>query len=59
MRTERVRQSGQAGVEFTVVASALVAALCLPWLDGLSPAEWLLGAVIEAAVAVPAWLAVV
>lgn len=58
MRTERVRQSGQAGVEFTVVASALVAALCLPWTGGISPAEWLLGAVLEAAATVPAWLAV-
>jgi hypothetical protein len=46
-------------VEFVVIAASLVAAFCLPWLDGLSPAEWLLGAVIEAAVAVPAWLAVV
>jgi hypothetical protein len=58
MRTDRGKQSGQAGVEFTVVAVALVAALCLPWADGLSPAEWLLGAVVEAAAALPAWLAV-
>ena len=58
MRTERIRQSGQAGVEFTVVAGALVVALLLPWAGGISPAEWLLGAVGEAAAAVPAWLAV-
>ena len=59
MRIDRRGQVGQASLEFVVVAASLVAALCLPWLDGLSPAEWLLGAVIEAAVAVPAWLAVV
>ena len=59
MRIDRRGQAGQASVEFVVIATSLVAALCLPWLDGLSPAEWLLGAVIDAAVAVPAWLAVV
>lgn len=59
MRIDRRGQVGQASVEFVVIAASLVAALCLPWLDGLSPAEWLLGAVIEAVVAVPAWLAVV
>ena len=59
MRIDRHVQAGQASVEFVVIATSLVAALCLPWLDGLSPAEWLLGAVVEAAVAVPAWLAVV
>jgi hypothetical protein len=59
MRSDRRGQAGQASVEFVVIAASLGAALCLPWLDGLSPAEWLLGAVIEAAVAVPAWLAVV
>lgn len=59
MRADRGVQCGQASVEFVVIASSLAAALCLPWLDGLSPAEWLLGAVVEAAAAMPAWLAVV
>jgi hypothetical protein len=59
MRIDQGVQGGQASVEFVVIATSLVAALCLPWLDGLSPAEWLLGAVIEASVAIPAWLAVV
>lgn len=59
MRTDRSVQAGQASVEFVVVAASLVAALCLPWSDGMSPAEWLLGAVVEAATSVPAWLAVV
>ena len=59
MRIDRGVQAGQASVEFTVIAVSLAAALCLPWLDGLSPAEWLLGAMVEAAAAIPAWLAVV
>jgi len=59
MRIDRSAQGGQASVEFVVIATSLVAALCLPWLDGLSPAEWLLGAVVEAASALTAWLAVV
>jgi hypothetical protein len=59
MRIDQGVQGGQASVEFVVIATSLVAALCLPWMDGLSPAEWLLGAVIEAAAAIPAWLAVV
>ena len=59
MCADRGLQRGQASVEFVVIATSLVAALCLPWLDGLSPAEWLLGAVVEAATALPAWLAVV
>jgi hypothetical protein len=59
MRIDRGVQGGQANVEFVVISGSLVAALCLPWLDGLSPAEWLLGAVVEAAAALPAWLAVV
>lgn len=58
MRTDRGGSYGQASVEFIVIAAMLVAALCLPWADGLSPAEWLLGAVVEAAAAIPAWLAV-
>lgn len=59
MRTDRRATVGQASVEFVVITTALVAALCLPWVDGLSPAEWLLGAIVAAAEAVPAWLAVV
>ena len=57
---ERERGFNRIGLaSLLLIAASLVAALCLPWLDGLSPAEWLLGAVVEAAVAVPAWLAVV
>ena len=59
MRIDCSVQRGQASVEFVVIATSLVAALCLPWLDGLSPAEWLLGAVVEAAAALPAWLSVI
>ena len=47
MRIDRRGQVGQASVEFVVIAASLVAALCLPWLDGLSPAEWLLGRLKE------------
>jgi hypothetical protein len=59
MRIDCSVQGGQASVEFVVIATSLIAALCLPWLDGLSPAEWLLGAVVEAAAALPAWLSVI
>jgi len=59
MLIDRGVQAGQASVEFTVIAASLAAALWVPWLDGLSPAEWLLGAMVEAAAAIPAWLAVV
>lgn len=59
MRAERGAQTGQASVEFVVIATALAAALLLPWADGLSPAEWLLGAVLDAAASAPTWLAVV
>jgi len=59
MRIDRSVQAGQASVEFVVISASLVAALCLPWMDGLSPAEWLLGAMVEAAAAIPAWLAVI
>ena len=51
-------QLGQASVEFALVAAVLVAAMLLPWFGGLSPAEWLLGAIVAAARDYPAWLAV-
>lgn len=57
MAGEPMRQRGQASVEFVVIASSLVAALCLPWAGGLSPAEWLLGVFVDAAAAMPMWLA--
>jgi hypothetical protein len=59
MRTERSAQAGQASVEFVVIATALAAALLLRWADGLSPAELLLGVLLDAAASVSAWLAVV
>ena len=59
MRIDRSVQAGQASVEFVVISVSLVAALCLPWMDGLSAAEWVLGAMVEAAAAIPAWLAVI
>ena len=52
------RQLGQASVEFALVAAVLVAAMLLPWARGLSPAEWLLGAIVAAARYYPAWLAI-
>jgi hypothetical protein len=45
-------------VEFALVAAVLVAAMLLPWFGGLSPAEWLLGAIVAAARDYPAWLAI-
>lgn len=57
MRIDRRACAGQASLEFVVVATALAAALLLPWADGVSPADWLLGAVVSAASSVPAWLA--
>jgi hypothetical protein len=51
-------QLGQASVEFALVSASLAAALLLPWAGGLSPAEWLLGAIVEAAGDFPAWLAI-
>ncbi len=51
-------QLGQASVEFALVSASLAAALLLPWAGGLPPAEWLLGAIVEAARDFPAWLAI-
>lgn len=59
MATDRRRCRGQTSVEFALIAALLVAALCLPWADGLSPAEWLLGAVLDAARTTASWVAVV
>lgn len=51
-------QLGQASVEFALVSASLAAALLLPWARGLSPAEWLLGAIVAAARDFPSWLAI-
>lgn len=59
MPSDPRHHNGQASVEFAAVSALIAAALCLPWAAELSPAEWLLGAIVEAAAAVPAWLAVV
>lgn len=63
MRTEgRARAprgaTGQASVEFVIVASVLVVALSIP-IDGRSAAGWLLDALEGAARGFAAWLAVV
>jgi len=52
------RQLGQASVEFALVAAVLIAAMLLPWPGGMSPAEWLLGAIVAAARDFPAWIAI-
>lgn len=49
---------GQASVEFALLTAMLCAALLIPWAGGLSPAEWLLGAVVASARAFPQWLAI-
>jgi hypothetical protein len=46
-------------VEFVLLATVLCAALLMPWAGGLSPAEWLLGAVVAAARGFTSWLAVI
>jgi hypothetical protein len=50
---------GQATVEFVLLATVLCAALLIPWADGLSPAEWLLGAIVASAQGFTDWLAVI
>ena len=45
----RTVQQGQAMTEMLVAAVALAAALLLPWLEGESPANLLLGADVLAA----------
>jgi hypothetical protein len=52
----RPDQSGQAMTEMLVVSGALVAALLLPWLDGESPASWLLGALVGMSRSFQRWL---
>ena len=49
------RLGGQAVTEALVAALAIAAALCLPWLDGESPAGLLLGALVGAARAFQHW----
>ena len=49
-------QRGQAATEMAVVSAVLAAALLLPWLDGASPAELLLGAFVGIARAYEFWL---
>jgi hypothetical protein len=53
------RLRGQATVEFALLATVLCAALLIPWADGLSPAEWLLGALVAAAQGFTGWLAII
>jgi hypothetical protein len=57
-RVSAGRQRGQVTVEFVLLATVLCAALLIPWAGGLSPAEWLLGAIVAAAHAFTGWLAV-
>lgn len=57
-RATSERQRGQATVEFVLLATVLCAALLIPWPGGLSPAEWLLGAIVAAAQGVTGWMAV-
>lgn len=52
----RPPQSGQAMTEMLVVSVALAAALLLPWLDGESPASWLLGALVGVSRSFQRWL---
>ena len=52
------RRRGQASVEFALLTAMLCAALLIPWAGGLSPAEWLLGAVVASAQVFPQWLAI-
>ena len=58
-RVSAGRLRGQATVEFVLLAAVLCAALLIPWADGLSPAEWLLGAIVAAARGFTGWLAVI
>ena len=50
------RLAGQAVTEALVAALAIAAALCLPWLDGESPAGLLLGALVGASRAFQHWI---
>jgi hypothetical protein len=49
-------QRGQAATEVLLVAIALAAALLLPWLEGESPASWLLGALLGVSRSFQRWL---
>lgn len=50
------RSAGQAATETLLATVAMVAALCLPWAAGESPAALLLGALVGAAHAFQRWL---
>jgi len=50
------RHAGQAATETLVAALAIAAALCVPWLDGESPASLLLGVLIGASRAFQHWI---
>lgn len=52
MRHER----GQSAVEFLVVTACVALGLLTPWVDGKSPADLLLSALAELAIAQLAWL---
>lgn len=52
----RTVQQGQAMTEMLVAAVALAAALLLPWLEGESPANLLLGAVVGVSRSFQSWL---
>lgn len=53
------RERGQSSVEFVLVAAFVALALCTPWLGGESPADMLLAAIGELAVANVEWLKVI
>lgn len=52
-------ECGQSAIEFLVVSACVALGLLLPWMDGRSPAEWLLGALADLAAAHIAWLKVI
>jgi hypothetical protein len=54
--TPQPRCGGQAATEALVVAVAIAAALCLPWIEGESPAALLFGALVGAARGFHQWL---
>jgi hypothetical protein len=56
IRSMPSRHAGQAATETLVAALAIAAALCVPWLDGESPASLLLGVLIGASRAFQHWI---
>lgn len=51
------REKGQVMSEFLLIGACLLAALLLPWMEGQSPAQRLLVAVIDAINAFAFWMA--